>query len=268
MTTDAGHTPYSLVLRLAGPLQSWGEHSRYNQRHTAAQPTKSGVVGLLAAADGRERGSHLDDLTALHLGVRTDEPGTLLRDYHTVGDHTGEPLPSATLTARGVQKHAILGGRKKFTHVTERFYLQDAVFVVALSGPPQLLDRLRNALRHPAFPLALGRRSCPPTLPLILSPPTGTLWPGPLATVLAVVPCQRIQARNPAVDRPALPSRALPITLDDPHGTDIRYDSPVTFAPKSRQFTARRVRHGWVTVPIPNDSAATAPPPDWFTLLD
>ncbi|MEU7768207.1 type I-E CRISPR-associated protein Cas5/CasD [Nocardia sp. NPDC049190] len=268
MTTDTGHTPFSLVLRLAAPLQSWGEHSRYNQRRTADQPTKSGVVGLLAAADGRERDSPIDDLTALRLGIRTDEPGTLLRDYHTVSDHTGEPLPSATLTARGVQKHATLGGRKKFTHVTERFYLQDAVFVVALSGAPRLLDRLRQALRHPAYPLALGRRSCPPTLPLILPPPTGTLWPGHLDTVLAVVPWQRIQVRNPAVDIPTLPPRALPITLDDPHGTDIRYDSPVTFAPKSRQFTARRVRHGWVTAPIPIDSATTAPSPDWFTLLD
>ncbi|MFI9410045.1 type I-E CRISPR-associated protein Cas5/CasD [Nocardia gamkensis] len=267
MTTQ-GHTPCSLVLRLAGPLQSWGDHSEYNQRRSAAQPTKSGIVGLLAAADGRDRSADIADLTALTLGVRVDEPGTLLRDYHTVSDYTGQPLPSATLTARGVQKHATLGsGNKKRTHVTQRFYLQDAVFVIAVSGPTQLLEHLSRALRHPVFPLALGRRSCPPTLPLTLPPPTGTLWTGAPGSVLAAVPWQPSRARTWTPRDPAPIHRTLPITIDDRHGTDTRYDCPVTFAPTARQFRARRVRCGHVTVPV-RIPGATVTPPDWFTFLD
>ncbi|MEU2030778.1 type I-E CRISPR-associated protein Cas5/CasD [Nocardia amamiensis] len=255
------------MLRLAGPLQSWGDYSEYNQRRSADQPTKSGIVGLLAAADGRDRNADIKDLTALTLGVRIDEPGTLLRDYHTVSDYTGEPLLSAAVTARGVQKPATLSSGKKHTHVTERFYLQDAVFVIALSGPADQLEHLRQALRHPAFPLALGRRSCPPTLPLILPPSKGTLWTGDPATVLATVPWQPYLVRTWTTRDPAPLYRTLPITVDDPHGTDTRYDCPVTFAPTARQFRARRVRCEHVTVPTHIDGAA-ATPPDWFTLLD
>ena len=39
-----------LLLQLAGPLQSWGAASRFARRSTENAPTKSGLVGLLAAA--------------------------------------------------------------------------------------------------------------------------------------------------------------------------------------------------------------------------
>ena len=38
-----------LVLRLAGPMQSWGADSRFTRRSTEAFPTKSALVGLLGA---------------------------------------------------------------------------------------------------------------------------------------------------------------------------------------------------------------------------
>lgn len=85
-------TDRSLVLRLAGPMQSWGSSSEFNWRQTDAQPTKSGIVGLLAAASGRRREDPIEDLLALRLGVRIDQPGTLLRDYHTVSDFRGTPV--------------------------------------------------------------------------------------------------------------------------------------------------------------------------------
>jgi CRISPR-associated protein Cas5/CasD subtype I-E len=78
-----------LVLRLAGPLQSWGLRSSFNRRETNAEPTKSGVLGLLAAAAGMSREDPLDDLIPLRLGVRVDQTGTLLRDYHTLSDYRG-----------------------------------------------------------------------------------------------------------------------------------------------------------------------------------
>ncbi|CAM5729897.1 hypothetical protein SANTM175S_01872 [Streptomyces antimycoticus] len=76
-----------LLLRLAGPLQAWGSRSAFNRRETNAEPTKSGVIGLLAAAAGRAREEPLDELLPLRLGIRVDQPGTLLRDYHTVSDY-------------------------------------------------------------------------------------------------------------------------------------------------------------------------------------
>jgi CRISPR-associated Cas5-like protein len=123
MTTDQA----VLVLRLAAPLQSWGGPSRYNRRDTLPQPTKSGILGLLAAADGRSREASLSDLLGLHLGVRVDQPGTLLRDYHTVSDHRGLPLSSPAFSegdAKGLQKKT---SPAKYTGATQRYYLQDAV---------------------------------------------------------------------------------------------------------------------------------------------
>ena len=75
--------PSTLLLRLSGPMQSWGASSRFKQRATEQVPTKSGVLGLLAAAQGRQRTDDLQDLAALTFAVRVDQPGSLLRDYQT-----------------------------------------------------------------------------------------------------------------------------------------------------------------------------------------
>lgn len=242
----------SLVLRLAGPLQSWGGQSQFNRRDTLGEPTKSGITGLLAAAQGRRRQDPIEDLLALRLGVRTDQPGSLLRDYHTVSDYRGRPLLSAALSGKGTQKST---SPAKYTHVTQRFYLQDAVFVVAVSGPLEVLSGLREAIQRPAFPLTLGRRSCVPTQPLLLDPAADRpeersgLWEGEPLPVLEQVPWQarpRGQYRRtppPVVD--------LPVTIDDLAGDDVRPDLPRSFDPLSRAFTTRRVRQSWVRIATP-----------------
>ena len=68
----------TLLLRLVGPMQSWGTTSRFDQRDTGKEPSKSGVVGLLAAALGidRENWTDLEPLTRLSMGVRHDRPGS------------------------------------------------------------------------------------------------------------------------------------------------------------------------------------------------
>jgi CRISPR system Cascade subunit CasD len=242
---------WCLVLRLAGPLQSWGGHSQFNRRDTLAEPTKSGVIGLLAAAQGRRRQDPIEDLLGLLFGVRTDQPGSMLRDYHTVSDLRGRPLLSAAVNAKGAQKTT---SPNKPTHVTQRFYLQDAVFVAAVSGPPDLLEALREALRRPAFPLCLGRRACPPTQPLLLPPSDDdpqALWSGAsLLDVLRRVPWQAGEAwqRDHRRDRGGARSTTLPVTVDDPEGADVRADVPVTFDPRQRDFTSRRIRQEWVVL--------------------
>ena len=63
----------TLLLRLAAPMHSWGNDSRCEVRRTGKEPTKSGVIGLLAAALGRNRADSLDDLCSLRFGVRVDQ---------------------------------------------------------------------------------------------------------------------------------------------------------------------------------------------------
>nr|WP_228718737.1 type I-E CRISPR-associated protein Cas5/CasD [Kitasatospora acidiphila] len=235
-----------MLLRLAGPLQSWGDRSAFNRRETRPQPTKSGVVGLLAAAAGRPREADITDLTDLHLGVRVDQPGTLLRDYHTVSDYRGRPLPQAGVNAKGLQKPT---SPAKETHVTQRFYLQDAVFVCALEGPLPLLEALAAAIRRPSFPLTLGRRSCPPTQPVVL----GDLRDPGLEAALRNEPWQAGHHEREAFLRRTPADRTdridLPATLDDPVGDDTWQDVPLTFDPRGRQFTTRRIRHTWLATP-------------------
>ncbi|WP_316528117.1 type I-E CRISPR-associated protein Cas5/CasD [Kitasatospora brasiliensis] len=86
--------PYVLLARLAGPLQAWGLVSRFDRRDTHLRPTKSGFLGMLAAAAGYSRDEPVDPtclerplkpLDELRFAVRADRPGTPVRDYHTVG---------------------------------------------------------------------------------------------------------------------------------------------------------------------------------------
>ncbi|SCL25933.1 type I-E CRISPR-associated protein Cas5/CasD [Micromonospora inyonensis] len=262
---------FCLVLRLAGPLQSWGGRGQLNRRDTLDEPTKSGILGLLAAAQGLRRQDSIEKLLGLNLGVRTDQPGSLLRDYHTVSDYRGRPLPSAAVNAKGVQKPT---SPPKHTHVTQRFYLQDAVFVAAVNGPTDLLRTLVDALRSPTFPLALGRRSCPPTQPLLLTPDDthrvdrDALWPGQPLEVLHRVPWQASDShRTSRSHRKTMPATVdLPVTVDDEHGDDIRVDVPASFDPLHRGFNTRRVRQEWVRLAT-GEPENSQPDHDPFALL-
>src|SRR5690348_13630904 len=118
----------TLLLRLAGPMQSWGTTSRFDQRDTGKEPSKSGVIGLLAAALGIDRGSwsDLQPLASLSMGVRHDRPGIVKRDYQTAQE---------IISADGSKVHG--------TAVTTRHYLADAAFLVGVECEQRsLLARL------------------------------------------------------------------------------------------------------------------------------
>jgi len=270
-----------LLLRLAAPVQSWGDSSEFNRRDTAGRPTKSGVIGLLAAAQGRARTDSITDLGELSLGVRVDQPGTLLRDYHTVSDYRGVPLLSASLSAKGTQKPT---GPAKPTHVTQRFYLQDAIFLAAVHGPREFIDTLRHALAHPAFPLALGRRSCAPTQPLLLTDDTQPTLTAALKNTPWLVPEHTRTRLGSNGKAPATVTLATTVDatahnlpsqdLDDDLGIlDRANDQPLSFDPQHRSRTTRMVRHGWVEIPTGlNGTEPTTTTPartdhDPFTLL-
>ena len=72
----------TLLLRLAAPLQAWGTDSKFEVRRTNREPSKSGVIGLLAAALGLRRDADLSELSALRFGVRVDRNGEVIKDFH------------------------------------------------------------------------------------------------------------------------------------------------------------------------------------------
>ena len=155
----------TLLLRLAGPMQAWGTQSRFLERDTGLEPSKSGVLGLLCAALGRPRPEPLDDLATLLTGVRVDREGTIERDYHT-----------ALKVAKASNQADDKGSWD--TVVSVRYYLADADFLVGLEGDDRaLLARLDAALAAPRWPLALGRKAFPPGVPVRL-PDGGGLRPG------------------------------------------------------------------------------------------
>lgn len=149
----------TLVLHLHGPMQSWGGAARFDTRNTFSSPTKSGVTGFLAAASGRKRGADISDIAQLTMTVRVDNPGSLMRDFHTVG--ANHPKGRRLIRAES-------GAERKDPIVSERYYLADATFTLALEGETETLEALESALQEPIWPLALGRRSCPPAEPYLL----------------------------------------------------------------------------------------------------
>ena len=166
-----------LALRFEGPLQSWGTRARWDVRDTATEPTKSGVVGLLGAALGLERGDRrlADELHAgLRMAVRIEREGTRLVDYHTVTDFLpvadGRFRYNDATIGRSVAALREKAGAEPSTIQSSRHYLEDAAFLVLLArratAPAELLERLATAVQAPCWPLFLGRKACPPTRPV------------------------------------------------------------------------------------------------------
>ena len=148
------------------------------------------------------------------------------------------------------------------TLVSHRYYLQDAAFTVALTttpAHPDLLDTCENALHDPAWPLYLGRRSCPPAGPLLLTR-THDAW-----RALTHLPLHRPRPRTTgpeytvaAVLRADEPLHGLPLPagarLEDREITAHLNDEPVSFDPLDRRYLGRTVHQR--TMHLPADRCA------------
>lgn len=214
-----------LFLRLEGVMQSWGEHSKWDERDSALMPTKSGVVGLLACALGYPRGdARIDELSRkLDMAVRADRAGNIMIDFHTV---QGTPM----LNSEGEK-------RSGNTITSHRQYLQDASFLVILSGAEETLETCAAALKSPVWPPFLGRKSCPPTLPLIAD--LNDRYAG-VEEALEQYPCAgRSHGR-------------LMTQREDPAGMTVRMDCLANSA--ERRFARRNIIIGNVNPPEVNDS--------------
>lgn len=226
----------SLGLCFDAPMQSWGIRSRGVIRDTMPEPTKSGVVGLIAAALGTDRSDDdaLTELAQLRLAVRVDREGIMERDYHVT-----QNVP----TTKG-------SGHR--TVVSERYYLADALFLAVLEGDGQLLTRIAEAVRRPHWRLSFGRKAYVPARPLLAQ------GEGPVSRSAEDVlseygwlensPQTRAWMEGQAV-RPGL--RTVVECRLGEASAEIRYDQPLSFAEGNRRFTSRTVRTS--EVPLTDD---------------
>ncbi|MCU7928268.1 MAG: type I-E CRISPR-associated protein Cas5/CasD [Candidatus Thiodiazotropha sp. (ex Dulcina madagascariensis)] len=156
-----------LLFRLYGPLVSWGETAVGEVRPSAPWPGRSSIFGLLAAALGIRRDEeekHRALADGYGVAVCVESSGELLRDYHTT------QVPPER---RGVRHHTRgdeLRADALHTILSQRDYRNDALYTVAVwrkaESADESLEVLVKMLEKPRFTLYLGRKSCPPALPL------------------------------------------------------------------------------------------------------
>ncbi|GII94320.1 type I-E CRISPR-associated protein Cas5/CasD [Sinosporangium siamense] len=221
----------SLALCFDGPMQSWGIRSRGIIRDTMTEPTKSGVVGLLAAALGvdREDDAGLAELARLRLAVRVDREGTMERDYHVT-----QNVP----TTQGTGHRNV---------VSERYYLADALFLVVLEGDGRLLARVAEAVRRPRWRLCFGRKSYLPARPLLA--PGAQAEGRSSGEVLADHPWLEPSARLRGRMRARAERQGLRTVVECPPdrlGAEVRHDQPLSFSRAGRRFVSRMVLTGEV----------------------
>src|SRR5690606_20776 len=179
----------------------------------------------LAAARGLRRTDDLTEFFGLRFGVRTDQPGRLVRDFHT---------------ARSLDGSRVMP-------LAYRYYLADAVFVAVVSGDRSLLEGIDDAIRRPHFPLYLGRRSCAPAGPISMG-----LRDAGLRDVLKEEPWQASSWHR----RRVLAAEVLlPVIRDaDPGeaGVETMRDDPISFDPRRREYGWRQVVREQVSLPHPD----------------
>jgi CRISPR system Cascade subunit CasD len=202
-----------LILRLAGPLQAWGTDSKLADRGTGPYPSKSAVLGMIAAAQGRPRDADISDLAAYPFGVAVRRPGSPVSDIQTA-------------IAGGAPYRTAKDNERYFFSKT---YLQDAVFFAGIRCDGETARALAGALQRPAFPLYLGRRGCPVTQPLFIGiseePMEKALTDAALADPQQCFERENIHIR---------------LIVESAEGDMVR-DVPVSFDPEKRMFSGRRV---------------------------
>jgi CRISPR system Cascade subunit CasD len=165
----------------------------------------------------------------LRIGVRIDQPGVLLRDYHTAKS-------------------------EKSAYVTHRYYVSDAVFLAGLEGEADLLETIQHALGAPFFPLFLGRRSCPPAGQIALGIRRGK-------TLLQALQEEPVLAAHETRTTKNSPRLRLMLDAQAEEEAYFLRDQPVSFSQSRRVHGFRRVRE-MLVIPLsgqPSQSEQESP---------
>jgi len=157
-----------LTFQLYGPLAAWGEQAVGQERDASPQPSRSAILGLVAASLGLRRKQESEQgklVQSLGLGIKLCAHGLGMRDFHTA--------QRAKSIARAKHLHP---RRDELAHdnidtvISYRAYRQDSAAVVALwllhDDDCFDLEAIALAMERPVFNLYLGRKSCPLALPL------------------------------------------------------------------------------------------------------
>ncbi|MFA6011150.1 MAG: type I-E CRISPR-associated protein Cas5/CasD [Desulfobacteraceae bacterium] len=211
-----------LLMACGGPMQSWGIRSRFEIRDTEREPSKSGIIGLIASALGRDRKDSITDLASLRMGVRVDREGIMKKDFQTV------------------QQVAVASGGTPSNQISTRYYLADAVFLVGLEGNHELLEEIHHAIKHPKRPIFLGRKSFVPSIPLYLA--NGLLTDRTLDVAFQEFP-PLVHLFDEIENKKEKTIEFMRVIIETDEKTyDVRKDQPVNFDIENRCFRDRYIR--------------------------
>jgi CRISPR system Cascade subunit CasD len=162
-----------LLFRLYGPMASWGDIAVGEVRPSYTHPSKSAVLGMVAAAlriDREEEERHRQLAAGYGFAVRVDSMGVPLVDYHTAQVPPFGSGRNRRVFATRREELGTLHRDALKTILSQRDYRMDALATVALwaraAEPPYSFEEIRSALERPGYVLYLGRKSCPLALPV------------------------------------------------------------------------------------------------------
>lgn len=165
-----------LDLYLEGPMQSWGttEHW-YKTRRTESYPTKTALTGLIGRCMGVDW-DESDELQMIADGftitcVKSNHDGSgpmRMSDDQIIfiGDYIDAGLVAGFVSGTGKPKSDGNNGVVR-AQIFTKDYLEDTKFSITIEGAEDMLQRIRHALLHPAWPPYLGRACCIPSAPLV-----------------------------------------------------------------------------------------------------
>lgn len=221
------------MLKFSGPIQSWGTSSHFETRHTDRYPSKSAVIGLIAAAFGyrRDQDEAIQKLNGLDFAVRVDQPGNPMLDYQ---------IAKSRLNVH--------------PYVTRRYYLEDAVFVAAVGHEDDAwIETIGEALRAPYFQPFMGRRSCPVPADVVL-----TVADANVLTALKQAPWQaanwyrrRYRWEHPDAKDVKLDVFADAALVAAPDSQQLRKDEAISFSQKHRRHRFRNEARTQVILDMP-----------------
>jgi CRISPR system Cascade subunit CasD len=240
----------ALAFLIDAPLQSWGSSSRFQRRDTEGFPTKSALVGVLAAAlgidkNGKDEAERLASLTGLGVTVYRlpcfDSPTVeRLSDFHTIGggyEKGASPMEKLSISQKA-------SGAPFGTVITRRTYLTGARFIAVFFGETPVVRSAATALENPKWGVWFGRKTCLPAMPL--TPITASTNTEAVQYLLSKIrQWEQETNRKSTIHDPPNPDELErweePMAADSAEGDFFLHDLPLAFG--KREFHVRPVRH-------------------------
>lgn len=157
-----------LIFQIYAPLTSWGEPAVGEVRHSNIIPSRSALLGFLAAALGIRRNDECIDAFNQHYHVAVRpfvDKSRWFSDFHTV------QMPKANKKEVFYTRFDEIRRNPQDleTLLTKREYYNDVYYQIVITetnGAPYSVEQIKQALLTPVFPLYVGRKNSPLSLPL------------------------------------------------------------------------------------------------------